>query len=50
MAIQQRLLFGDWDYSNDIDSMFKYEDLLKLMDKDFNLGKEKYITRYCSFR
>lgn len=44
MAIQQRLLFGDWDYSNDIDSMFKYEDLLKLMDKDFNLGKEKYIT------
>lgn len=32
------------NYSNDIDSMFKYEDLLKLTDNNFNLGKEKYIT------
>lgn len=43
-SIQQRLLYGSWDYSNDIDSMFKYEDLLKLTDNVFSLGKEKYIT------
>ena len=30
--IKQRLLYGNWDYSDEYDSMFKYENLLKIKD------------------
>ncbi len=44
-AVQQRLLYGNWDYSDDIDSLFKYEHLVKLKDtSNVQLGSTKYIT------
>lgn len=43
-ATKQRLLYGNWDYSNDIDCLFKYQDLFKLTDGDYRLGGKKYIT------
>ena len=44
-AIQQRLLYGNWDYSDDIDSLFKYSDLLKMVDgQNIITGGIKYMT------
>lgn len=44
-AIQQRLLYGNWDYSDDIDSLFKYNDLVKMLDPtNIITGGTKYIT------
>ena len=44
-AIQQRLLFGNWDYSDDIDSLFKFQDLSRMNVRliEFSQGT-KYIS------
>lgn len=43
-AIQQRLLYGNWDYSDDIDSLFKYKDLLEVIRDVYPLNGKRYIT------
>lgn len=44
-TVQQRLLFGNWDFDSDIDSMFKYEDLIKLRENITpNSNGKRYIS------
>jgi len=43
-AIQQRLLFGNWDYSDDIDSLFRYTDLLNMRRVPLDEDGEFYLT------
>lgn len=44
-SVKQRLLYGNWDYSDDIDSLFKYSNLLKMVDmNNISLGNQKYMT------
>lgn len=44
-AVKQRLLYGNWNYSQDIDSLFKYSDLLKMVDgNNITTGGNKYMT------
>ena len=42
--IKQRLLYGNWDYSDEYDSMFKYENLLKIKDNVNIESGVRYIT------
>lgn len=45
-AIQERLLNGNWNYSDDIDSLFRYDNILKMtddIDTDNVIGT-KYIS------
>lgn len=43
-SIQQRLLYGNWEYSNDIDSLFKFQDLYLIQNGEYKLGGKKYIS------
>src|SRR5574343_131128 len=44
-AVKQRLLYGNWNYSDDVDSLFKYSDLLKIREvSNYNPSPSKYIT------
>lgn len=44
-AVQQRLLYGNWNYSDDIDSLFRYTDLVKMRDISAYIpSSNKYIT------
>jgi hypothetical protein len=44
-ATKQRLLYGNWEYDADIDSMFKYEDLVKIRENIHpNQNGRKYIS------
>jgi phage terminase large subunit len=43
-AIQQRLLYGMWDYSDDIDSLFKYSHLIRMRDNINSIGGKRYIS------
>ena len=44
-STKQRLLYGNWDYSQDVDSLFKYTDLIKMRDiRNIQLGGTKYLT------
>lgn len=44
-AVKQRLLYGNWNYSQDVDSLFKYTDLLKMVDgMNIMTGQTKYMT------
>ena len=43
-AIQERLLYGNWNYNDDIDSLFKYADLVKMRDTSSVIGGQMYLT------
>lgn len=43
-STRQRLLYGSWDYSDDIDSLFKYKDLLEVIRDVYPLNGKRYIT------
>jgi len=43
-AVQERLLFGNWDYSDDIDSLFRYTDLINMRDTSNLITGQKYLT------
>jgi len=43
-ATKQRLLYGSWEYSDDIDSLFKYADLVKMRDTSSLIGGQMYLT------
>jgi phage terminase large subunit len=43
-ATRQRLLLGNWDYSDDVDSLFKYPDILRMKEKAELKPSVKYIT------
>lgn len=44
-ATKQRLLYGNWEYDSEIDSMFKYEDLVKIRENiELNPNGRRYIS------
>jgi len=43
-ASKQRLLYGNWDYSDDLAKLFAYEDILDMFTNEFVEEGEKYIT------
>ncbi len=43
-ASKQRLLYGNWDYSDDAAKLFQYEDILDMFTNEFVPEGEKYIT------
>lgn len=43
-ATKQRLLYGNWDYSSDSDSLFRYQDLIKMKVFDYTPSKSRYIS------
>ena len=43
-ATKQRLLWGSWDYSDDIDSLFRYSDLINMRRVPPDEGGEFYLT------
>lgn len=42
---KSRLLYGDWDYSEDINTLFKYDDIINSIYRfEPDLSKEKYMS------
>lgn len=43
-ATKQRLLYGSWDFSSDADSLFRYQDLVKMKVFDYTPTNNRYIS------
>lgn len=43
-STKQRLLYGNWDYSDDIDSLFRYVDLQEMLNFNYTPSSNRYIT------
>lgn len=41
---KERLLYGNWEYDDDLGKLFKYDDILDMFTNSFVEGGDKYLT------